>query len=71
MALIITLNRELEPATDAPVEDHASRRRSGEIVLFPGVRYERWDNDAQPDGTRQSAQRDRSNGSPVRDWLEI
>lgn len=32
---------------------------SAEIVIFPGVRYERWDEGASPRGARRTKQRDR------------
>lgn len=70
MTQIIRLDREVELATQklcANAGDSAAR--SAEIVLFPGVRYERWKEPTEMEG-----------GMPVRgagprvvarDWLEI
>lgn len=40
---------------------HSKRHRgqSAEIVIFPGVRYERWDDGTSPNGARNAKSRDR------------
>lgn len=38
---------------------HRGSSGSAEIVIFPGVRYERWDDTSNARGKRRSKQRDR------------
>ena len=70
MALIIELNREVDivqsfdrPATD-PIEDPA------EIILFPGIRYERW-SEAECSVDETDQETEASTQRIYRDWLEI
>lgn len=70
MTQIIRLDREVEIATHKPpATGDSSVARGAEIVLFPGIRYERWTEPAEmADGMSDK------NAAPrvvKRDWLEI
>ena len=74
MALIISLRRNLDlqdapnafAAGDTP---HRPARHQAEVILFPGVRYERWQEQADCD--RGELDRDVTRSNSRRDWLEI
>ena len=71
MARIITLNRDLEApqaASDA-LDDEA--KTSAEVILFPGVRYERWAQTADRAKFGKSDLHGMSDLRALRDWLEI
>lgn len=78
MALIIRLNNEFLPAQDEPANEEFRAEETAEVILFPGVRYERW-SDAQPEtGVRRSGDAQGSHGEQntepsmtKRDWLEV
>lgn len=56
MATILEFRASEEKPTQRPAK---RKRRSAEIVIFPGVRYERWD-DATPAVAAPGASRDAS-----------
>jgi len=67
MARIIRLNRDV-----APVEacEPKINEKLGEVILFPGVRYDRWDRQAEPDNADSSTCQE--NDKPIsRDWLDV
>ena len=71
MALIIRLNSEVLSAPDESGGDDTNQRQSAEVILFPGVRYERW---ADAQSTQTHPQPSHDNGAkqkPDRDWLDI
>ncbi len=68
MAMIIPLTREADTASDVSIAEEERGQTAAEIILFPGVRYERWadaDDLMSGDGEEQSAT------VSARDWLEI
>lgn len=69
MAMIIELNRVTDTTQEEAVLDDVRQPREAEVILFPGVRYERWSDPAaeltsMDDGERVQAQ-------ATRDWLEV
>ena len=72
MAMIIRLNRVTEASQDEAVLDEMRRQDAAEVVLFPGVRYERWTDEQN----RSVSDRVNTEGQPTkirrqRDWLDI
>jgi len=69
MTRIIRLNREVspsEPCEPAPDVEQC------EIIIFPGVRYERWDQGAASDHSNAQVSGNKlSDRSIERDWLDI
>ena len=69
MAMIIKLKKVTETAQDDAVFDDMRRPQAAEVILFPGVRYERWsDKPAKPGNSLNSG---RSRTGVQRDWLDI
>lgn len=80
MALIIPLPRDADQCDSAADDLHRADtvttttpardvRVAAEVIIFPGVRYERWV-DAEEDDDRSKGNTQCSNSMP-RDWLEI
>jgi len=69
MALIITLNRDSE-ALSEPDEAAGTSHVTGQIILFPGVRYERWA-DARSGSEPHGVVHLPSQKTVARDWLEV
>lgn len=70
MAMIIELSRGAEPVQDDTDNDN-EHRPPAEVILFPGVRYERW-NDRPTETTRpNSLFGARLRSGVQRDWLDI
>lgn len=68
MAMIIKLNV-IETAQDETVFDDMRPAQAAEVILFPGVRYERWkDKPAEPVGSLNAGRR---RSCVERDWLDI
>ena len=61
MAKVIKFNRADERTGPAPAADtpRRERRASAEIIIFPGVRYERWEEPAEARAGRRAKKRDR------------
>ena len=69
MTMIIPLNRDVAASGDDATEIEGGGGEPAQIILFPGVRYERWADEAQCDGTGHQGQQDVD--SVDRDWLDI
>lgn len=70
MAMIIPLNRDVDASER--VDHQANAAPPAEIILFPGVRYERWTDEASTvTGDSPSATERGSDATHPRDWLEI
>ena len=68
MTQIIRLNREVsQTETCEPIAD----TESGEVILFPGVRYERWSEREQATEETSAAGAARVQADTTRDWLEV
>ncbi len=68
MAMIIKLNV-IETAQDETVFDDMRPSQAAEVILFPGVRYERWKD--MPAGPIGSLKAGRRRSRVERDWLDI
>ncbi|MGI9475239.1 MAG: hypothetical protein ACR2PI_00915 [Hyphomicrobiaceae bacterium] len=71
MAMIIRLERMADSTQDVAEVDGSCRQEDAEVILFPGIRYERWS-----DATTASAGSPEIDGKRVpvrsrRDWLDI
>ena len=85
MALIIELNRDVDTSSDAHVELTGNSGRGAEVIIFPGVRYERWGQqppvatggaagtNAPVDGATRRGRNGTAAGAKraPRDWLEL
>ena len=69
MARIIPLKRDVEPSGDDAPGPQGCGGESAQIILFPGVRYERWHEEREI--APASPNRDRSGQPTYRDWLDI
>lgn len=76
MAMIITLNRDCEAVQDTQsqgmneerLQSDAAAPRGAEVIIFPGVRYERWDEQQSGQAARK---RPSTRRGTERDWLHI
>lgn len=67
MARIIPLKRDLEPTGDDAASPQGCVGEPAQIILFPGVRYERWHDEQQAKpagGCHEKAPK-------ARDWLDV
>lgn len=71
MAMIITLDRIADATVDEAIVDSSCRAQVAEVILFPGVRYERWSDEAATSGAPSELQRKRELAQSRRDWLDI
>ena len=73
MAMIIRLERIGDAVQDEAVADVGCHREAAEVILFPGVRYERWSEEAAPSVGigRTEKDRDGARTRARRDWLDI
>lgn len=69
MARIIPLKRDVEPSNDDAPELQGCVGEPAQIILFPGVRYERWHQER--DIAPASHDYDRVSEASYRDWLDI
>ena len=69
MAMIIELNRVVDTTQEEAVLDDARQPRDAEVILFPGVRYERWSE--QPAEESAAGDSEREYAEATRDWLEV
>lgn len=76
MALIIQLKNDVMTAQNEPADDALGAQETAEVILFPGVRYERWKDEHQD--PKADCLGGATNGDPrtrtstmKRDWLEI
>jgi len=69
MAMIISLNRDVAPPGDDASGIEGGAGEPGQIILFPGVRYERWADDPRNAASERSGEPDGERTD--RDWLEI
>lgn len=67
MAMIIELNRVNDTTQEEAVLDDVRQSREAEVILFPGVRYERWRDPA----TEETSTDDGERTQATRDWLEV
>jgi hypothetical protein len=71
MALIIELNRDVEYEPEIKNAQPPAEQKAAEVILFPGVRYERW-LDEQTGGSQTAATSAETDTITVsRDWLKI
>ena len=72
MAMIIDLRRELSPSEIPCHEEIDAGGSAAEIILFPGVRYERW-SDERGDGLSRTVKEPNAmaGAQTPRDWLDI
>lgn len=69
MARIIPLKRDVAPPGDDATDLKGCAGEPAQIILFPGVRYERWREEQEQAPTER---RDRTDiSATARDWLEI
>ena len=71
MAMIIELNRVVDTTQDEAVADEVRQPREAEVILFPGVRYERWSEREQVTDETSAADAARAQAYTTRDWLEV
>ncbi|MFY0613310.1 MAG: hypothetical protein JXQ99_17390 [Hyphomicrobiaceae bacterium] len=71
MAMIITLDRIADSTVDEAIVDSSCREQVAEVILFPGVRYERWSDEPATSGAPSELQRKRELAQSRRDWLDI
>ena len=71
MAMIIRLDRIGDSSQDVAVTEGGSRQRDAEVILFPGVRYERWSNETAASAGASETDGQRTPVRSRRDWLEI
>lgn len=69
MAMIIELSRVAETVQDDTENDDVLRPPA-EVILFPGVRYERW-NDKPAEAKSNTVFGARLRSGVQRDWLDI
>lgn len=70
MAMIIELSRVAESVQD-DTDNDIERRPPAEVILFPGVRYERWQDKPAETARSNSMFGARMRSSVQRDWLDI
>jgi hypothetical protein len=70
MAVIIPLKREADLPLETMTATTAPNMSPADVILFPGVRYERWSGD-QFTPPAQSESAGSTSSSFRRDWLEI
>jgi hypothetical protein len=69
MARIISLKRDVAPPGDDATDLKGCAGEPAQIILFPGVRYERWH---EEQGATLSPRRaSPGDEATTRDWLEI
>jgi len=71
MAMIIRLDRTPEAAQVEAIADDGCRQESAEIILFPGVRYERWSEKAPQSAIATEMGGEYARVQFQRDWLDI
>ena len=71
MAMIITLDRIVDSTQDEAIVDSSCREQAAEVILFPGVRYERWSDEPASSVAPSELQRKRELAHFQRDWLDI
>jgi hypothetical protein len=70
-ALIIKLNNEIPASQEEPDAGEVRNQHSAEVIIFPGVRYERWgDMQSEPNDQDRSQDSNLQQGDE-RDWLKV
>ena len=69
MAMIIELNRVTDTTQDDTLLDDVGHPREAEVILFPGVRYERWSEQATEETSVANGNENQPEAN--RDWLEV
>jgi hypothetical protein len=69
MTMIISLNRDVAPPGDDATGMEAGVGEPAQIILFPGVRYERWADDSRNAMSERSSESEAEQSE--RDWLEV
>lgn len=69
MVMIIPLNRDVAPPGDDATGIEGGAGEPAQIILFPGVRYERWSDDRHNAASEGGGEPDSERAD--RDWLDI
>lgn len=69
MAMIIELNRVIDTTQEEALLDDVRQAGEAEVILFPGVRYERWSEQATEDTSGANGSENQTEAT--RDWLEV
>ena len=71
MAMIIELSRVAEAVQDDSDTEEVRRPARAEVILFPGIRYERWSENASETVPQSASFGARMRSHVQRDWLDI